>query len=65
MSLKAPKSMKEVHGLSLHKRENLLERMLHKDSDCKGSVAPPHQNKTMVVSLKGLGIKMNWLVVNC
>jgi hypothetical protein len=30
--------------------------MLHKDYDCKGSV-----EKKFVMSLKGLGAKMNWL----
>jgi hypothetical protein len=36
------------------------ERMLHKDYDSKGSVA----KKSMVVNLKGLNTKMNWLAVN-
>jgi hypothetical protein len=36
------------------------ERMLHKDYDWKGSV----EKKSLVVSLKGLGAKKNWLAVN-
>jgi hypothetical protein len=36
------------------------ERMLHKDYDCKGSVASPFPfTEPMVLSLKGLGTKMN------
>jgi hypothetical protein len=37
------------------------ERVLYKDCDHKGSVA---KNKSLVVSLKGLGAKTNWLAVN-
>jgi hypothetical protein len=36
------------------------ERILHKDYDRKDSVA----KKNLVVSLKGLGAKTNWLAVN-
>jgi hypothetical protein len=36
------------------------ERMLHKDYDLKGSV----ENKSLVVSLKGLVAKTNRLAVN-
>jgi hypothetical protein len=36
------------------------ERMLYKDSDRKGSVV----KKALVVSLKGLDAKTNWLAVN-
>jgi hypothetical protein len=35
--------------------------MLHKGYDRKGSV----EKKSLVVNLKGLGTKMNWLAVNC
>jgi hypothetical protein len=35
--------------------------MLHKDYDRKGSV----EKKTVVVNLKELGAKVNWLTVNC
>jgi hypothetical protein len=35
--------------------------MLYKDYDCKGSDA---EKKKLVVSLKGLGNKTNWLSVN-
>jgi hypothetical protein len=34
--------------------------MLHKDYDCKGSVA----KNSLVVNLKGLGAMTNWLAVN-
>jgi hypothetical protein len=37
------------------------ERTLHKDYDHKSSVA---KKKTVVVILKGLGAKKNWLAVN-
>jgi glucan phosphoethanolaminetransferase (alkaline phosphatase superfamily) len=37
-----------------------LERMLHKDYDRKGLVA----KKNLVVSLKRLGAKTEWLAVN-
>jgi hypothetical protein len=36
------------------------ERMLHKDNDRKGSVA----KKSLVVTVKGLGAKTNWLAIN-
>jgi hypothetical protein len=36
--------------------------MLHKDYDLKGSVAK--KKKSLIVSLKGLDAKTNWLKVN-
>jgi hypothetical protein len=38
----------------------LLERMLHKEYNCKHSVA----KKSLVVNLKGLAAKANWFAVN-
>jgi hypothetical protein len=46
----------------IHKRQTLFssERMLHKAYDRKSSV----EKETVVVTLEGLGAKMNWLTVN-
>jgi hypothetical protein len=47
-----------------HKRQThlLVREDVHKDYDCKGSIAPPppqKKKKTLVIGLKGLGAKMN------
>jgi hypothetical protein len=46
----------------IHKRliNFLVREILHRDYDHKGSV----EKKSLVVSLKGLGAKTNWLAVN-
>jgi hypothetical protein len=44
----------------IHKRQTHPLIRLHKDYDHKGSA----EEKSLVVSLKGLGTKMNWLAVN-
>jgi hypothetical protein len=40
----------------------LSEKTLHKDYDWKGSVV--QKKNPLIMSLKGLGVKTNWLVVN-
>jgi hypothetical protein len=50
----------ELDIVELFKRDKPAlssEKMLHKDYDCKGSVAK--KKKTLVVILKGLGAKTN------
>jgi hypothetical protein len=48
-------------GYTARNNEKSHQRMLHKDYDRKGSVA---KQESLVVRLKGLDIKKNWLEAN-